>query len=166
MEAEMTHLPEEPDEEFPRLFCVLANGHWVEFTCRRYWIAAGVSCCSAHGALEVEAVRVCSNEEPGCQNSKLVCEFRNGTDFTAEALPAAWDWLRHLFKSRELYDYDTLEELLEDFSRVIADSAEETAIVHYEHLPELTVPEDFDRWDDSNTNDQTDPAGEEPSVGL
>jgi len=156
MEAEVTHLPEDPEEEFPRQFAILANGHWVEFTCRRYWLASGVSSRTTLGALEIEAVRVCSNEEPGCHRSKLICELRNGADFDATALPAAWDWLRHLFHSRDLYDYDSLEELLEDFSRVLAESAEETAIAHYEHLPELTAPKDFDRWDDSLANDQED----------
>ncbi|HWB02795.1 MAG TPA: hypothetical protein VG796_07195 [Verrucomicrobiales bacterium] len=162
MDTEMTDMPEDLGEEFPKLFCHLANGHWVEFACQRYWMAPSTAAAKkGQQAVEVEAVRIFSNEEPGSGNGKLIHEFRQGPEFHPAALGPAWEWLRDLLRSRRLYDYDSLEELLTDFADILATSAAETAVLHYERLPELTFPELFDRWDDSLTNDQTETEREE-----
>ena len=159
MEADLNTSDSSSDEELEAIHCRLANGHKVVFMCEKFWIQpTAEDRREGQSATELQALRIYTNGELGAQRTRLAYEFRLGKDFELDGLQPSWAWLRELIESRALYDYDTLDDLMTDFALELEKAAVEgdNAVSHYEHLPELTLPYDFDHWDDSLANDQED----------
>ena len=86
-------------------------------------------------------------------------ELRPGADFDADALASAWKWLEDIVSSRQIYDYESLDDLIADFVAELDKRAasEPDAVEHLEKLPDMQIPELFDHIDDSVFTDQRDP---------
>lgn len=159
MESDLDTPDSFPDEDLEPIHCRLANGHKVVFMCQKFWVQPiAEDRREGQTATELQALRIYSNGEPGSQRTRLMYEFRLGKDFELAGLRPSWAWLRELIGSRALYDYETLDDLMTDFALELEKAAveDDNAVSHYEHLPELTLPYEFDHWDDSVCNDQED----------
>ena len=67
-----------------------------------------------------------------------------------------WEWLFSLMENRGHLKYDTFDDFADEFAEQIAllSNSDEDAVEHFQHLPEVTDPESFDKVDDSVFNDQ------------
>lgn len=150
MDPEVTNSADpSPDWDYEPLRCQLANGHRVVFMFSRFWLApTGEDRRDGQGPVLVQAIRVYTNGDYVRQRSRLAFEYRLGKDFELEALEPAWNWLGELMQSRELYDYDDLDELMSDLADRLQDAAVEAtnAVDHYDHLPELDMASEHGRW--------------------
>jgi hypothetical protein len=107
------------------------------------------------------ALRVYCNEENADNRLELAHEFRAGAEFDPTILEKVWGWLSDLVAERQHLEYERLDDFLVALADELAiDSyVDEDAVEHVAHLPEMQVPEMFDYVDDSEFNDQNEPAG-------
>ena len=70
-----------------------------------------------------------------------------------------WQWLLDHVGSRERFDHENADDFISLFESVIEriHAEDEDMIEHLERLPAFTLPEAFDRIDDSIFTDQSDP---------
>ncbi len=107
------------------------------------------------------ALRVYCNEENPDNRLELVHEFRAGAEFDPAILEKVWSWLSDLLKERRHLDFERIDDFLLALADELANDTyvDEDAVEHVAHLPEMQVPEMFDYVDDSEFNDQNEPAG-------
>lgn len=140
----------------------LANGHGVRIEFGKFWERAAWDHSGPSAIIKDFFFRVYSTEDTFPKNFTFQWEFRADKEFNLEAVTKIWDWLSDLAETREFLKYDSLEEFIEEFEATITElsAAGEDAVEHFEHLPELYIPEWFDRVDDSLFNDQNDSGSE------
>jgi len=138
----------------------LANGNDVKVIFDLFWQRPSPTDQPGEKPIKDYFIRVYSNEDCMSRRLEFQWEFRARTEFSLQVVTKIGDWLRTLIESREVFKYDALAEFIEDFDIAIADlsAADEDAVEHIAHLPELTIPEAFDHdVDDSIYNDQNEP---------
>lgn len=156
----MEEPPIEPMEFDPIEF-QLCNGNQVKIAVGHFWERLTDEDRRNHvQPAQYLAIRVYSTEDVLPRALALQWEFRGGVEFSIEALPKIWGWLLALVDSRNYREYDWFDEFLEDFGEQIGflSEEEEDTAEHFEHLPEIAIPEAFDRVDDSIFNDQNEPS--------
>ena len=142
----------------------LANGNKVKIVFAHFWEEyTGSDDYSRPG--KYFAIKIYSNEDLDVNRMAVRYVFRAGKEFGVTCVPQIWDWLGILVENREHIKYDWLDEFVDEFAEKIAEltDTEDDAVEHFEHLPELTIPEAFDHdVDDSIYNDQNEPDRREP----
>lgn len=139
----------------------LANGNKVKIVFAHFW--EEYTGCDLLGLTQPGkyfAIKIYSNEDLPVNRMAVRYVFRAGKEFGVTRVPLIWDWLGNLVENREHIKYDWLDEFVDDFAEKIAEltDTEDDAVEHFEHLPELTIPEAFDQdVDDSINNDQNEP---------
>ncbi len=105
------------------------------------------------------AIRVYGNEGSNPRRIQQLHELRNGKDFVQNDCPKIWQWLLSHVGSRERFDHEDTDDFLSRFEAAIEmiQTADDDMLEHLERLPSHTLPEAFDRIDDSIFTDQTDP---------
>jgi hypothetical protein len=82
-------------------------------------------------------------------------ELREGIEFQRANVADHWLWLEELAASRQVLDFDDVDDLLDCFCDHIAQNFEvEDMVCHCHRLPGLYIPSVFDQWDDSFSNDE------------
>jgi hypothetical protein len=118
--------PEPDDSEKQAIKFELANGHQVKVCAGYFTDKPTVEELQRHQYPgELFAIRVYSTEHNLKGRFQLCDEFRDGDDFRQAQLPNIWRWLKKLTESREIYEYDGLDDFLEDFGETIATISEE-----------------------------------------
>jgi hypothetical protein len=139
----------------------LANGNNVKIVFAQFWETPDTAGFSNYNpADKYFAIKVYSNEDLAVNRMAVRYVFRAEHEFGTTAVPTIWDWLGNLVETREHIKYDWLDEFVDEFAEIIAEisSEDDDAVEHFEHLPELTIPEAFDHdVDDSIYNDQNEP---------
>lgn len=151
-----------PDKEMfgaePIVFQLL-TGHDVKIVADRCYEPLDKSELSlGHTPQQLYTIRIYSTEDTFPRKMEEYHELRPFHDYEPGALAAIWEWLQAHVASRAGKEHETLS----DFLEILADNMEllsideEDTVEHYRHLPEMTLPEAFDRIDDSYFNDQND----------
>ena len=111
-----------------------------------------------HTPRRLYAIRIYSTEDTLPRKMEEHHELRPFHEYDPAALAAIWEWLKDHVGSRAGKEHETLSDFLEVLveNMEILSIAEDDAVEHYKHLPEMTFPEAFDRIDDSYFNDQND----------
>jgi hypothetical protein len=136
----------------------LANGNKVKVVFAEFWeeyTASDRLGLTRPG--KYFAIKIYSNEDLDVNRMAVRYVLRAEHEFGTTAVPTIWDWLGNLVATRDHIKYDWLDEFVDEFAEKIAEitNEDENAIEHFEHLPELTIPEAFDHdVDDSIYNDQ------------
>ena len=153
------------DTDWPELDPIefeLAHGAWVKVAAANFFeILTESDRQLGHQPRRFFAIRIYSNNDNLNNRMEFAFEFRANKDFEIEGITKAWDWLSDLIGSRAHIEFEGLDEFIEEFGEqlsLVCTESEDT-VVHITHLPELHVPEAFDRVDDSFFNDQNEPAG-------
>lgn len=140
----------------------LANGNNVKVVFAKFWERLRLQDLR-EGARPAKyyAIKIYCTEGTLPRCMAVHWEFRAGHEFELPAVPRIWEWLANFLDERQHIQYDWLDEFIEDFAETIAEFSETRAdaVQHFEHLPELTDPQAFDRVDDSVFNDQNDSEG-------
>lgn len=156
MSDETPEYPEPEPFEFE-----LPTGYRVRLVAKHFWEKKREDEMEPHQPQRYFALRVYCNEEHPDNRAELAHEFREGAEFDPVALDKVWAWLEAMIAERRHLEFERLD----DFLVALADElsldsyVDEDAVEHIEHLPELQVPEMFDYVDDSEFNDQNEPAG-------
>jgi len=144
-------------EEFPPIEFQMVNGHNVKIDIDLFWERlTQAERNNGEKPRQYYAIRVYSTEDAPTMNLKLYWEYRPGFEFSFTIITKIWDWLSNTVETRKYRDYDSMDEFLEDFDAIINEFsvAPADAVEHYNHLPEMTNCEDFDKVDDYLLNDQ------------
>lgn len=135
----------------------LANGNRVKIAFAKFWERlTDLARRAGEQPGQFYAIRVYSSEGELSNQMTVQFEFRANHEFGLVVVPRIWEWLESLTENRGHLKYDTFDDFIEEFGEQIAllsDSAED-AVEHFQHLPEVTDPESFDKVDDSVFNDQ------------
>jgi hypothetical protein len=137
----------------------LANGNRVKIDFAKFWERL-TDLAQRAGELpgQFYAIRVYSNEGVLSSHLTFQLEFRANHEFRLVVVPRIWEWLSALTENRGHLKYDTFDDFADEFAEQIAllSNSDEDAVEHFQHLPEVTDPESFDKVDDSVFNDQND----------
>ena len=137
----------------------LANGNDVKVVFARFWERIRFQDWR-EGARPSQyyAVKVYSTEDTIPRCMAIHCEFRAGKDFDLSAVSKVWEWLARVVDEREFIKYDWLDEFIQELAEMMGEfsDADEDAVDHIEHLAEMSLPDAFDRVDDSVFTDQYD----------
>lgn len=103
----------------------LANGHKVKVCAGYFTERPTVEELQRHQyPEEAFAIRVYSTEDNLKGRFRLCQEFRDGEDFNLDQVTDIWSWLEKLTASRTIFEYDGLDDFLEDFGETIATGIE------------------------------------------
>lgn len=146
-----------PLSDWEPIVCELANGHIVRivgdcWSCKRSISTFPPSPCIS--------IRVYCTEGTLPSRFECVAEYVEEVDFPSHCADLLWRWLADFCSSREIYEFDGIAEFLDAVDEGLLDvvTPEPDAAEHFDHLPEISWPEFFDRVDDSIYNDQNDDA--------
>jgi hypothetical protein len=149
-----------PIEEFDPVTFELASGDQVKVSLGLFWMKVSEMDRSwGSRPYQYLAIRIYGNE--GCYPRRMqqLHEMRNGKEFTQHYCSKIWQWLLGHISSRDRFDHDSTEDFLTIFEEAIdkIQAEDEDMLEHLERLPSYTLPDAFDRIDDSIFTDQTDP---------
>ena len=150
----------QPIEEFDPVTFDLASGDQVKVSLGLFWSKiTELDRSLGSKPHQYLAIRVYGNESSYPRRIQHLHELRHGKDFTRRHCPKIWKWLLNHIESRERFDHENTDDFLALFESVIdkIQAADEDMLEHLERLPSYTLPDAFDRIDDSIFTDQTDP---------
>jgi hypothetical protein len=136
----------------------LANGTNIRLAFAHFWEKLTVT-ERQQGvvARKYFAIRIYSNENQLSNHLSLQSELRAEHEFRVSSLTSTWAWLEEIVPSRRHMNYEDLDDFVEDLTIELEGRFQEDAVEHIEHLPEISDPEAFDKYDDSLSNDQNEP---------
>ena len=161
------HLPPPELPDLEPISCELANGHTLKLAARLWqrwrtyedWIADV-------WPEPYFAIRLYCTENALPKRLVWTEEFREQLDFDAGRIPEIWQWLEEFTASRAIFNYDTLDEFVEELAERLAQfsAGGEDTVEHLQELPWLSAPDWFDRVDDSVFTDQNDAETDGPEA--
>jgi hypothetical protein len=149
----------QPIEEFDPVRFDLASGDLVKVSLGLFWSKVSESDRRlGYRPYQYLAIRVYSNEDSQPRRIQQIHEFYGGKDFERPHCFKIWKWVLGHAESRERLNHENTDDFLALLESVIdkIQAADEDMLEHLEHLPSLTIPDAFDRFDDSIFTDQSD----------
>jgi len=147
-------------DEFDPVSFDLASGDQVKVALGFFWTKVDeIDRMMGERPVQYLAMRFYSNEDTQPRRTQQFHELCHGKDFEQRQCSKIWKWLLDHAGSRERYDHESADDFISHFEGVVEriHAEDEDMIEHLERLPEFTLPEAFDRIDDSIFTDQTDP---------
>lgn len=149
-----------PLGEFDPVTFELASGNQVKVSLDLFWTKVSeIDRKFGIKPIQYLAMRFYSDEDTHPRRIQQFHELRHGKDFEQRHCFKIWQWLLDHAGSRERYDHENADDFISLFESVIDQigAEDEDMIEHLARLPAFTLPDAFDRIDDSIFTDQTDP---------
>lgn len=155
----MSYDTSQPIEEYDPVTFEIASGDQVKVSLGLFWSKVTEADRSlGQRPYQYLAIRVYGNEDSPQRRIEQLHELRHGKDFMRRHCSKIWQWLLGHAASRDRFEHENTEDFLTLFEDVIEriHAEDEDMIEHLERLPSYTLPDAFDRIDDSIFTDQTD----------